>query len=203
MIYSSTPFIAACLSYLLLKERLTIGKFIGVCIGLCGMVPIFMVSSAHGLQDAIKITLPDIVLFGAVVSGAYAWFLVKQLLVKGYPLTVINGMAMLIGGLLSFITAFLCETPPFVYDWPQFLLWVAALIIVSNVILYNFYGWLLHYYSITFLTFAGFLSPTFAAFYDWAFFGGQIHYEYLVSLVFVTIGLYVFYRQELFNVKKS
>ena len=200
LIYSCTPFIAALLSYVLLKERLSKVKLLGIGIGLCGMVPIFMVSGG-ALGEMLSISLPDVVLFGAVVSGAYAWFLVKQLLVKGYPLTAINGVAMLIGGVLSFGTSALLESAPVVYDWPQFLMWVAALIVVSNVIVYNFYGWLLHRYSITFLTFAGFLCPTFAAFYDWALFGGQVQYQYLISLGLVTAGLYVFYRQELFRSK--
>jgi drug/metabolite transporter (DMT)-like permease len=200
LIYSMTPFIAALLSYMLLKERLSTAKLVGIGIGLCGMVPIFMVTAGSvGLGGLFTITLPDVVLFGAVVSGAYAWFLVKQLLVKGYQLTVINGVAMLVGGILSFGTSFLFESAPVVYNWPQFLLWIAALIIVSNAIVYNFYGWLLHRYSITFLTFAGFLCPSFAMFYDWALLGGQFEYHYLVSLGLVTIGLYVFYRQELFR----
>jgi drug/metabolite transporter (DMT)-like permease len=200
LIYSCTPFIAALLSYILLKERLNKAKLFGIGIGMCGMVPIFMVSSGP-VSEMLNISLPDMVLFGAVISGAYAWFLVKQLLVKGYPLTAINGVAMLIGGVLSFATSALLESTPVVYDWPQFLTWVAALIIVSNVIVYNFYGWLLHRYSITFLTFAGFLCPTFAALYDWVLFGGQVKSQYLISLGLVTVGLYVFYRQELFPSK--
>lgn len=200
LIYSTTPFIAALLSYSLLKERLSKLKMAGITIGLCGMVPVFM-RSGGALQDLLCITIPDIVLMGAVVSGAYAWFLVKQLLVKGYSLPIVNGVAMFIGGILSFSTSVCFETAPFVYNWHYFMLWVAALIIVSNVIVYNFYGWLLHRYSITFLTFAGFLCPSFATLYDWLLLGGVLQPHYLISLGLVIVGLYVFYREELFAKK--
>lgn len=197
LIYAMTPFIAALLSYFLLKERLTSSKMLGVAVGLLGMMPIFM-SMGGNVHELLQIGVPDIVLLGAVISGAYAWFLVKKLLQKGYSLAIINGVAMLIGGVLSFGTSLLFETAPFVNDWQSFLFWVVALIIVSNVVVYNFYGWLLHRYSITFLTFAGFLCPSFAMLYDWLLLGGQFHQRYLVSLVLVTLGLYLFYRQELF-----
>lgn len=198
LIYSLTPFIAALLSYILLKERLSVSKIVGILVGLCGMVPIFM-GSGGSLGELFQISVPDIVLFGAVVSGAYAWFLVKELLSKGYPLPVINGIAMLLGGLLSFATSFIFEAQPFVSSWPNFLFWVGALILVSNIVVYNFYGWLLGRYSITFLTFAGFLCPSFAMLYDWLLLGGKLSINTLTSLGLVTIGLYIFYRQELFK----
>ncbi|MBM3887332.1 DMT family transporter [Candidatus Dependentiae bacterium] len=200
LIYSSTPFIAALLSYFLLSERLSASKIFGIGIGMCGMIPVFMVSGGN-IQEMFSVQFADLVLFGAVVSGAYAWFLVKKLLVKGYSLTGINGIAMLIGGCLSLATSAFLETTPVVYDWSQFVWWVLALIVVSNLVVYNFYGWLLHKYSITFLTFAGFLCPAFAAIYDWLLGGGSMQHQYLMSLTLVTLGLYVFYRQELFMQK--
>lgn len=198
LIYSLTPFIAALLSYVLLKERLSFSKIVGILVGLCGMLPIF-IGSGGSLGEVFQITIPDIVLFGAVVSGAYAWFLVKELLNKGYSLPVVNGIAMLFGGLLSFATSFIIETQPFVSGWGDFLFWIGLLILVSNIVVYNFYGWLLGRYSITFLTFAGFLCPSFAMVYDWLLLGGELRMNTLASLALVTIGLYIFYRQELFK----
>lgn len=202
LIYSLTPFIAALLSYFLLKERLSTSKIVGILIGLCGMVPIFMVSGGS-LGELFQVTVPDVVLLGAVISGAYAWFLVKELLNKGYSLVVVNGIAMLLGGVLSLGTSAIFESSPMVSDWGQFLFWVGTLIVVSNIVVYNFYGWLLGRYSITFLTFAGFLCPSFAMLYDWLLLGGLLSIHTIASLFLVTIGLYVFYRQELFKKRVS
>jgi drug/metabolite transporter (DMT)-like permease len=200
MIYSVTPFVAAILSYILLKERLSWQKILGIIIGLGGLAPVLALQAggSQGFKEMAYVSLPECVLFLAVISGAYAWFLVKQLMDKGYGLGMINGVAMLIGGILSLCTSGIFEgfNNP-VSNWPMFLAWLSLLILAANIIVYNFYGWLLRSYSITFITFAGFLSPTFGTVYEWLFFGGHVTWHYFASLVLVVIGLYIFYREEL------
>jgi len=88
-----------------------IKKFIGMLIGLLGLIPIFLTQTdirESGMQF-FSISLPEIVLLCAVFSAAYAWFIVKKLMDKGYSLLMINGVAMLLGGLLSFPTSFAIE----------------------------------------------------------------------------------------------
>jgi drug/metabolite transporter (DMT)-like permease len=200
IIYSSTPFIAALLSYFLLGERLAKQKILGIVIGLGGLAPVIMAaaSGAEVSMEVLSISMPEIVLFGAVISGSYAWFIVKALMDKGYQLGVINGVAMLGGGLMSMMTAITVEgvSNP-VHDWPHFLGWVLLLILVANIVVYNLYGWLLRRYSITFVTFSGFLCPSFGALYEWLFMSGVVTWHYFVSLVLVTLGLYVFHKEEL------
>lgn len=200
MIYSSTPFIAALLSYFLLQERLSCYKIIGILIGILGLAPVIMASAtgAEAYMELGYISLPEIVLFCSVISAAYAWFLVKNLMTKGYQLGLINGVAMLIGGILSLLTAAIFEgfSHP-VLHWGYFLTWVFALILVANIMVYNLYGTLLRTYSITFITFAGFLSPCFSAIYEWLFFGGVITWHYIVSILLVTIGLFIFYQNDI------
>ena len=200
LIYSSTPFIAALLSYFLLHERLSTKKFIGIGIGLCGLVPVIL-AATQGPEAAMefgRISLPEIVLLCSVTSASYAWFIIKDLMQRGHSLIVINGTAMLVGGVLSMITSILFEGLQHpVNNWPYFLLWVFLLIFVSNIVFYNLYGWLLKRYSITFLTFSGFLCPGFGTIYEWLFMGGGITWHYPASLLLVTLGLYVFYRGEI------
>ena len=200
MIFSFTPFIAAILAYVLYGERLNMAKKIGIFVGAIGLVPVLLASSESSLGSSawLSIGLPDVALLGAVISGAYAWFLVKQLMQRGYSFVVINGVAMLVGGFLSLITSLLVSgfTMP-VSNWPAFLCWTFMLIISANVIVYNLYGSLLQRYSITFLTFAGFLCPSFGAVYEWVLTSKPVSWHYLVSLALVITGLYIFYRQEL------
>jgi drug/metabolite transporter (DMT)-like permease len=200
MIFAFTPFIAALLAYGLYGERLNRAKKIGILIGATGLVPVLLASGEVSLSQSIWLTigLPDLALLGAVISGAYAWFLVKQLMQRGYSFVIINGVAMLVGGMLSMITSIMVSgfTMP-VSNWPSFLWWTMMLIISANIIVYNLYGALLRRYSITFLTFAGFLCPSFGALYEWGLTGKAVSWHYLVSLVLVIAGLYIFYRQEL------
>lgn len=207
LIFSSTPFVAAVLSYFLLAERLSIKKIIGVVVGIGGLVPVVMIqASGEGVaQELTRISLPEIVLFGAVLSGAYAWFLVKRLMDRGYSFGVINGVAMLVGGIMSLATAGIVEgfAHP-VRDLYPFMGWLVLLILAANIIFYNLYGYLLQKnYSITFITFAGWLCPCFATLYEWLFMDGTITWHYFVSLGLVSLGLFIFYQEELWRKRKT
>jgi drug/metabolite transporter (DMT)-like permease len=206
LIYSATPFIAALLAYLLLKEKLTFKKTLGMLIGLVGLIPVFLTQTdiREAAMEMFSISVPELVLLIAVASGAYAWFIVKKLLDRGYSLLMINGVSMFLGGIAALITSFFVEgitTCPIFDFWP-FLFWTSLLILVAN-----FYGWLLKKYSITFVSSAGFLCPVFGSFYGYFFLSENITWHYFVSLGFIIIGLYLFYKDEIKkkdeNIKKS
>lgn len=204
LIYSLTPFISAILSYVLLDHKLTLLKVTGVMIGTIGLIPILLsqTTGEQGFATLFYLSLPEVVLLGAVFCAAYAWFRVKNLMDKGYHFALINGITMLIGGILSLVTSSIFEGfTSAVTDWQNFLFWVLLLVIFANGIFYNMYGWLLNRYSITFISFAGFLCPTFATLFEWLFMSGIVTWHYLFCLVFVTGGLYLFYKDEL-NVPK-
>ncbi len=200
LIYSLTPLIAATLSYFLLKERLSRIKVMGLCLGFAGLTPILLLQSENAPGgEFFHISIPEIVLLVAVTSAAYAWFDIKKLMQRGYHLILINGFAMLIGGVAAFILSFSIEgiSPLPVKQFDMFLQFVLILILLSNVIFYNMYGYLLKKYSITFLTFAGFLCPIFGTFLGWFFRGEEITWHYWVSLSVIGCALFLFYREEL------
>ena len=200
LIYSSTPFIGAILSYFLLSEKLSIRKFIGMLIGLFGLIPILLTQTdvRETAMEILNISFPEIVLLFAVLSATYAWFVVKKLMEKGYSLLMINGVAMLFGGILSLFTSFIVEgfKTPLVFEMWPFFWWLLLLIFMANIVTYNFYGWLLKKYSITFVMSVGFLCPIFGAFYGWFFLNEQITWHYFVSLALITLGLSIFYKEK-------
>jgi drug/metabolite transporter (DMT)-like permease len=201
LIYSSTPFIAALLAYVLLSQKLGFKKFLGMMIGLFGLIPIFLTQTdvREVAMEFAKISLPELVLLGAVTSAAYAWFIVKKLLNRGYSLFIINGFAFFVGGLGALITSF-CSAErhqTLITDFWPFLFWTLLLIFVANIVVYNLYAWLIKRFTITFVTTAGFLCPIFGAFYGWFFLHETITWHYFGSLICVAVGLYLFYRQEI------
>jgi len=200
LIYSATPFIAAILAYFLLSEKLGFKKFAGMMIGLCGLIPIILTQTdiREAAMEFASVSLPEFVLLGAVTSAAYAWFIVKKLLQRGYSLFLINGFAFFVGGIGAFITSFCSQErhQAVITDFWPFLFWTLLLILVANIIVYNFYGWLIKRFTITFVTTAGFLCPIFGAVYGWFFLNEVISWHYFVSLFCVAVGLYLFYRQE-------
>jgi drug/metabolite transporter (DMT)-like permease len=200
IIYSLTPFVAAIFSFLLLHKKLTIRQTAGLLIGLFGLLPIFLTKDQALLShEFFSISLPEIALLVSVVSASYAWFLVSDLMQAGYGISLINGTAMLVGGILSFLTWLITKghESPLHGDLSSFLFWTGLLIIVANLISYNLYGYILKRVSITFMSAIGFLCPIFASIYGLFLLGEDLNLNHLYALVLVCFGLWLFYRDEL------
>lgn len=197
LLYALTPFIAAFLANLLLREYLSPIKKISLVFGFFSIVPVLIHQGFN--RSMIFLTFPECILLCAIVSAAYAWFDVQKMMNKGYSLILINGFAMFFGGIGALITSCLVEgwaSSP-VSNWASFLQIIVVLMFVSNVIFYNLFGMLLKRYSITFVTFIGFLTPLFASLFGWLFLGETITWHYALSLVLLICSL------ALFSSKKS
>jgi drug/metabolite transporter (DMT)-like permease len=201
LLYASCPFWSALFSYFLESEKLCKTKKLALTVGLLGVVPTLLTNSAgeFTFKTLFSVSLPELVLLGAIISASYAWFEVKTLSARGYSILSVNGASMLLGGLFSFLHYFAFNpTSPIlpVDNFWSFLGIVSALIILSNVIFYNLYGWLLHRFSFTFLSFTGFLCPIFGTIYGVTFFGEHFYWLYLVGFLMTFAGLWLFYRSE-------
>jgi len=153
--------VAAIFSYFLLREHLGWRKLLGMVLGFLGLLPVLFVKNYSEGGEFLRFSGREIILLFAVVSATYAWFVIKELMQKNYSFLMINGISMFCGGVLAFITSLVFEgvkTSPIYNFWP-FLGWLLLLILLANVVFYNLYAWLLKQYSITFLTFAGLLTP--------------------------------------------
>ena len=198
LIYATTPFIGAFIAHILYSERLRARQWLGMVVGLASLFPVVVLAQAPGeLNGQLwNFSFPEVVLFGAVISASYAWFLVKGLMERGYSLVMINGSAMVMGGGLALVTAFFVEG---VYPlapgafWP-FLFWNATLILTANFFVYNLYAWLMHKHSITTVMVASFLTPIFGVIMGYLFLGEPIPCHYGVSLAGVALGMWLFYK---------
>lgn len=206
MLWSSLPFISALFGFYLCNERLTRSKWAGVLIGVCGMMPVIFVMEP---QEALwgnffHITVADCLMTVAVVSTAYGLFLVKMLMQKGYSLIFINGFTMLSGGLMCLATRLfygITEQHAFQF-WPLFG-YILLLIAVSNFAGYAIYGYLLRFYSITFLSLAGFLCPLFGAVFGKLILNEHFHYQYVIAFSCVVAGLILFAYDDLIVLSKG
>jgi drug/metabolite transporter (DMT)-like permease len=199
--YALTPFIAAVISFLLLGKKVSRKQTFGLVVGLLGLMPIFFSGDeiAQVAGEFLHVSLPELVLLLSVISASYAWFIVADLMKKGYGISLINGVAMFFGGLMSFALWFaIGDHDNFIKgDLSSFLLWTALLIIVANVISYNLYGYLLRHISITFMSAIGFLCPIFASIYGVFLLGEQLGMSHFIALIMVCSGLGLFYREEM------
>lgn len=200
LLYSLLPFLTAIFSYFWFKEVMTPLKGLGLGIGFAGFLPIMLAPSAEPVIGRSFVSWAEMTMFGAIVCAAYGWILIRQLVREhDYSVALINGVGMAGGGFLALITSYFFEdnNMPLVYDWHQFIFYTLLIIVVSNFVFSTLYTVLLKRYTATFLSFAGFTAPLFAALLGWFFLNEHISWEFFATSGMIFLGLYLFYREEL------
>lgn len=201
-IYSLSPFLSALFSYFLFSERMNWGKWAGLLLGFAGFFPILMNESTGEaeLGHLLFVSWAEIFVVSAVVCSVYGWILLRKIVKEdGLSPLMANGISMLLGGLMALTHSWFRENwdpAPFTEFMP-FLECSLWLILISNLICYNLYGYLLKKFTATFISLAGFTTPLFTAFFGWLYLGEQVTASFYISAAIVFCGLVVFYLQEL------
>ena len=201
LLYSLTPFISALLSYFFFSEIVTVRKFLGLSLGLLGFLPVLISPSVaeESVQALSFISWPEIMMFISVFSSVCGWIVFRKLIKEeGYSAIMINGVGMLLGGILALLTSVAFESfNGLVSNWFELIKWSLLLILLANIVGYNLYGYLLKRYTATLLSFAGFLCPLMAALFGWFFLHEKVSWSFGFTLFSVAVGLYLFYQEEL------
>jgi drug/metabolite transporter (DMT)-like permease len=197
-----SPFASALLAYILLSEKMSMKKWLGLLVGFLGFIPILLnETTAEELSGQFFVfSWAELAVMAAAIFGVYGWILLKQLVKEeGYTPFMANGISMTIGGVMALVNSYFVEQwdPVPVTEFRPFLECTLALILVSNLICYNLYGYLLKRYSATFISFAGFITPMFSALFGWLYLGQVVTWPFWVSASIVFLGLLIFYQEEL------
>jgi len=203
-IYSLSPFFAALFSYIHFKEKMNLRKWIGMIIGICGMIPVFMTQTgSEELFNAFSFfTWPTLAIAGAALFSIYGWVILR-LIVKDHEISPVmaNGSSMLIGGTMAMVGSLFIDSwnpiPVAAGHFSPFIAGTLFMTVLYNILCYNFYGLLLKRYTATFLSFMGLLSPIFASITGWIFLGEQLSWQIFVSTGIVSCGLWIVYQSEL------
>lgn len=201
-IYSLSPFLSALFSYFIFSERLTSRKWLGFAVGIFGFVPILM-AQGQGEDLAGQLFVfswAELSVLAATITSVYGWILLRLLVnEKGHSPFIVNGLSMVFGGALALLHSFFTEAwdPIPVTEFLPFAEAAIGLMIISNFICYNLYGFLLKRFSATFMSFAGFTTPVFAALNGFIFLNETITLPFVFSMVLVFAGLTLFYQDEL------
>lgn len=197
LIYSLSPFIAILTSFLLLNEKPKKNKFLGLCVGFVGLLPIFTREIFN--QQYFHISISDILLLVAVFSSVYGWTLLKKIVDIEYNHITANGISMAIGGSFALVHSYLIgeswdpfpimQIKPFIYN-------TLCMCIISNLVCYNLFGYLLKFYSVTLMSFAGLMTPIFATFLGWYFLNEPMLIQYFMSIIIFSIGLIIFHLED-------
>ena len=206
LIYTLGPFASYALGYFMVGEKVTFKKILGLTIGFFGLLPVLVVPAPQeNLIGGIGFfSWPEISIVLSICSLSYGWIIMRKLIKdNNYSPAMVNGISMFAGGILALITSWIFEPKAVITDPLHFMGILAIIIIVSNLICHNLYGTLLKKYSPTFLSFASFLTPLFAAFYGWLFLSEKIPWAFFISTIFVFFGLTVFYQDEFHKSKQE
>lgn len=203
LIYSLSPFLSALLAYFVLRETLNPRKWMGMAIGFIGLWPILTQKTAAEITSGNfgMFSMAELSLLIAVLTSVYGWILLKKLVQEfNYSFITANGFSMALGGFISLIHSYTSGeawNPVPVSNFIPFLQITLTMCIISNIICYNLYGYLLRRFSATFMSFAGLVTPLFASLFGWLFLGETISYHFFISMALFCFGLTVFYQEEL------
>lgn len=199
-LYNTAPFLSAIYSYVLFKEKMTTKQWIGLFVGVLGLIPILWTTSPaeQAFGEILFISWPELITFLSVAAYSYSWIVIRKLIRDhNHSPLLVNGVSMFFGGILALITAFFVEgTFPVTSFWP-FASLLTFIILLSNILCHNLYGHLLRTYSATFMALAGFLGPPFAAFYGWFLKNEVVTWHFYVSTIIVFFALFLFYKDEM------
>ncbi|MBF5059405.1 DMT family transporter [Candidatus Neptunochlamydia vexilliferae] len=203
-IYSLSPFFAALFSYIHFGEKVNLKKFLGMMIGFAGFIPVLMLETgSEGLLSAFSIfSWPELAIMGAALFSVYGWVLLR-IIVKNQTLSPLyaNGYSMLLGGTMALIHSLVIDNwspiPVTAGHMLPFAQGIMIMTLVSNILCYNLYGFMLKKYTATFLSFMGLLSPIFASINSWILLEEAPSWQILLSTSVVSMGLFIVYQAEL------
>lgn len=202
-IFATAPFLTALIQYGSGQERLSVQKMIGLLIGSMGLIPILFKEAsttyAHATGTSHAWLMSNGVAIGSMIVFCYGWVLFKKLLLSTrYPIQLLNGIAMSIGGIFStIIVACLYGSSIFLFPYSDNFPYLMGIFLLSNLMTYSLYAYLLQTFSPTFISFAGFLEPAFGMIYGYFLTDYRITGIDLSSFLVLFLGLYIFYLDEL------
>lgn len=163
------PVFALIFSYVVCAETVTTRRIlgIGVCMGGYSFLVLqnFVLTPIHLLATCIFILCIAASAYGAM----HMRFLIRY---KNFTPVMVNGISMLMGGMLALGTSLFLEKPLLNFKLEGLALFAGLLtimIVVSNLLAYHLYTVLLKRYSAVLISCASFLRPFFTALYEWIF----------------------------------
>lgn len=201
LIYSLSPFFTAIIAPIFIKEFINVKKFLGIIIGFFGVIPMVYIKSLDELhiKNIWIFSISELFLLFAVFFSVLGWIFLKKIILNGYSFFFANGVSMFLGGFFILVTSLITHeswNPVPVSNILYFTIFTFLTAVISNIICYNLFGYLLNYFSTTFMTFSGLMTPFFAAFFGYFFLNERITWHFFLSISIFFIGLLIFYFEE-------
>ncbi len=203
LIYSLSPFLAALGAFCVLREVLTKRKWLGMIIGFFGLIPIHFTQTYEEIKfgQCAFFSIAELSILGAVFCSVYGWILLKKIISEyKYSTVTANAFSMILGGIVilghSYLAGELWQPIP-VIEFKPFIIYSLFMCLISNIICYNLYGYLLKRFTATFMSFSGLVTSLFASLFGYFFLGETITWHFVISICMFSLGLALFYKDEI------
>ncbi len=206
LLYSLSPFVSALVAFVILKEHLSSKKLLGMLIGFLGLLPVLFAQTQEEVSGGtfLMFTLAELAMVGAVFCSVYGWIMLKKVMQDyTYSPLLANGMSMTIGGVMALMHSYFAHeqwAPVPVTNFQAYAINTLIMCLISNLICYNLYGYLLKRFSATFMSFAGLVTPLFASLFGFFWLNEVITWHFFVAIALFILGLAIFYREEMSQV---
>jgi drug/metabolite transporter (DMT)-like permease len=209
---SIDPFITAFYAYILINEKLSMKKWVGILLGFCGAVMLFSVKSPveDALGTFLNISYPSLAAIASVAISRLGWmFVQKEMRKNDFSAFDINGVVMTGAGLFAFASIPLwnflgISKEAFSFaaslDLKLFML-LTYTIIAGNLLAYNLYSYLLKHNSATLVSLAGATVPIYLTLLGYFFLGEPITKMLIGSAGIIILGVFVFYYDDMMKDK--
>lgn len=193
-----TPLVSYILSCLIGIQASCKRRWLGIIISFIGLLPTLLTHSAsENIGGSLGfISLPELAMLAAITAQSYSWIIMQKIAKSNTNTTTINGLSMLIGGILALITSLILNNN-FTINHPwEFISWLAFVIIVTNFIFYNAQAKLLKYFSATIIALTGLCAPLVATLTSAIILQEPIAWQFWFSSITLGLGVYIFYKTE-------
>lgn len=193
-----TPLVSYILSCILGLQRSCSRKWIGIAISFSGFLPTVLDhNSVENLGYQLGLfSLAEIAMFIAIVAQSYSWIVMQKIAKNNLNTTAVNGLSMLIGGVLALGTSLILNEPFTIHNPWVFSGWLAFVIVVTNIIFYNAQAMLLKRFSATIIALTGLCAPLVATLTSAIVLHEPVTWEFLFSSAMLALGVYIFYTTE-------
>ncbi len=204
-IYNFSPFFSLFFSWWMFQEKITWKKILGMVIACVSISPLLI---DHGVEEIVDTTwhlgflsMAEMVMIVASAATAFGWVIMKHLMDQrsDFNSYFLNGISLTLGGMMCFIQSYNLESEPYVFPghFYDFLGYMLLMMILQNLIAYNFNAYLLKIYSATLVILFSFVMPIITALLGYFMLGEPLTWEFFGCSIGVAIGLLIFYQQEL------
>lgn len=210
-IYNLSPFFSLFFSHFMFKEKITWKKIVGMIIACVAITPLLVDDTALDVVDTTYkfgfLSVAEIVMIIASAATAYGWVIMKYLmeLRPDFSSYFLNSISLLIGGVLCFAQSTFFEMEPYVLPGygGKFLFYISIMMLIQNLIAYNYNSYLLTIHSATLVILFSFVMPIITAILEFFMFGEPLTLEFFGCSLGVLVGLVIFYFEELKEDKPS